>query len=597
MQKILTNQDQISKMDPHLKITTTKYSNFKHLLPFLKPHKNSIYIALLFLTVTALVILSFGRVIKYLIDFGFVEKSLDSLALSLLCFIIGVLVMAICGYFRSSIINIVAEKIINDIRCNIYHHIIRISIDFFENNKIGDISSRIIADTSLIYNIATSNLSFLLRNVILFLGCIFCLFLTNWKLSLLMLLLIPIAIMPIVFLGKKIKKLSLIAQSSLGEVGSHIEETLNNIKTVQSYSCEDREFRRFNFYIRRNLLISIKKNRLKALMIAIVIFNAFSLVALLMWFGGNSVLKGSLTSGELSSFIFYAIIASTSLASLSQISGQLQTASAVLDRVFSLLEIESSISEKSTSLSLEVNNNNPPEIIFTNVDFGYEDNNKILNNFNLSIKSGQKVAIVGLSGSGKSTILKLLVRFYSPTNGVVSLNNIDISQLSLKELRNIFAYVGQDDFIFSGTIFKNIAYFDEKITKKEVNQIIAKNQAFDFIKKLPKGIDSIVGEKGVKLSGGEKQRIAIARAILKNSPILLFDEATSALDNDNEKNITSLIKEIAQDKTAIIIAHKLSTIIDADNIYFLENGVVAESGTHQELMKMNGSYARIYKNQ
>ena len=268
-----------------------------------------------------------------------------------------------------------------------------------------------------------------------------------------------------------------------------------------------------------------------------------------------------------------------------------------MNRVFSLLEIESSILEKSTLLSLRVNENNPPEIRFNSVSFGYEDNNKILDNFNLSIKSGQKVAIVGLSGSGKSTILKLLIRFYSPTNGAVSLNNIDISQLSLKELRNIFAYVGQDDFIFSGTIFKNIAYFDEKITKKEVNQIIAKNHAFDFIKKLPKGIDSIVGEKGVKLSGGEKQRIAIARAILKNSPILLFDEATSALDNDNEKNITSLIKEIAQDKTAIIIAHKLSTIIEADNIYFLENGAVAESGTHQELMKMNGSYARIYKNQ
>ena len=237
------------------------------------------------------------------------------------------------------------------------------------------------------------------------------------------------------------------------------------------------------------------------------------------------------------------------------------------------------------------------EQLNVNIKYISKHNNKILNNLNLSIKSGQKVAIVGLSGSGKSTILKLLVRFYSPTNGVISLNNIDISQLSLKELRNIFAYVGQDDFIFSGTIFKNIAYFDEKITKKEVNQIIAKNQAFDFIKKLPKGIDSIVGEKGVKLSGGEKQRIAIARAILKNSPILLFDEATSALDNDNEKNITSLIKEIAQDKTAIIIAHKLSTIIEADNIYFLENGIVAESGTHQELMKMNGSYARIYKNQ
>ena len=519
------------------------FNNLLAIIPFFKPYKKEVFFSLAALFVTALMVLFFGKAIKYLIDFGFVGQSKFFLDILLLVFLGAVVVMALSGYYRSSLINAVAEKVIADLRKKIYDHIIRVSAEFFELTKTGDVISRLTVDTAVLYNIISNTISFFLRNALLFFGGICFLFLTSVKLSLISLMTIPVAIAPIIILGRSVKNLSNQSQSALASVGAHIEETVNGVKTIQSYLCEEKEVRNFFNFVDRALKISLEKIRIKSLMIAIVITFAFGGIALVLLVGGHDVLNGKITSGDLSSFMFYSIITATSLVSLSQIAGQLQTASAAAARIFELLKIESPVKETDNPQifipTKEV------EIQFKNVSFAYPSRKDfaILQNVDLEIKAGEKIAIVGSSGSGKSTILQLLLRFYDVDAGEILLNNIDIKSLSFANLRQNFSYISQDCFIFSGTVFENIAYVDKNITEAEVEKIINDNPTLDFINKLPQKMHSFVGEKGIKLSGGERQRIAIARAIIKNSPVLLLDEATSALDSHNEQNIIRSINE------------------------------------------------------
>ncbi len=540
-------------------------------------------------------VLFFGKALKYLIDLGFAGKDQLSLNIVLLIFSGAVLVMAIAGYYRSSLINSAAEKVIADLRKKVYNHIIRVSAEFFEITKTGDVISRLTVDTTLLYSILSSTISFLLRNALLFLGGICFLFLTSFKLSVISLALILVAISPIILMGRKVKNLSKESQSALGVVGSHIEESISGVKTIQSYLCEEKEARNFFGLVDEALKISLKRIRIKSLMIACVITLAFGAVAVVLWVGGRDVLSGKITSGDLSSFIFYSIISATSLVSLSQIAGQLQSASSAAERIFELLRIESPVKEIANPQPFLSDKN--LTIKFDSVNFSYPSRKDflVLKNFNLEIKPGQKIAIVGLSGSGKSTLLQLLLRFYDVGSGVITINDRDIKSLSLKDLRQNFSYISQDCFIFSGTIFENIAYVDNSVSEAEVEKMISQNPALEFINRLPQKLHTSVGEKGIKLSGGERQRIAFARALVKNSPILLLDEATSALDNQNEQSINRVILNLANDKTVITVAHRLSSVVNSEKIIFLEGGKIAESGTHQELMVLGKSYRKMYE--
>jgi len=575
-----------------------KRSNFTDLLPFLKPYKSQIFLALLALLVTALMVLLFGKIIKYLIDYGFTQGNKDFINLALIGFILAVITMSVAGYYRSSLVNTIAEKVIASIRKKTYAHVIKVSPEFFEANKTGDVISRLTVDTTLLYAIISNTASFLLRNTIFFIGGIVLLFFTSAKLSLVTFFLIPLAIAPIIILGKKVKSLSTVSQEALAVVGSRVEETINGIKTIQAYNCENKESENFSREVDEFLKSSLRKIRIKSLMVALVITFAFGSIAIVLFVGGQDVLSGKLTPGDLSSFIFYSIIISTSLVSLGQISGQLQTASAALGRVFDLLRIKSPIQENKNAKPLKKSDN--ASISFKGVNFSYQkdDSEKkrfSIENFNLEINPGEKIAIVGPSGSGKSTIFQLLLRFYDRSSGEILINNQDIKDLPLSNLRDCFSYISQECFIFSDTVFNNIAYLDKNISRKKVEGIISKNKALEFINNLPKGLDNFVGQKGVKLSGGEKQRIAIARAILKDSPVLLLDEATSSLDNKNEKIISEVIAQISKNKTVITIAHKFSTIIDADRIIFIQDGQIVESGTHKELMEQNSFYQKMYE--
>lgn len=580
------------------KNTQKKSKNIKNLfalIPFFKPYKREVFFAFIALLVTALMVLFFGKAIKYLIDYGFAQQDHQILNSVLIAFIFAVVVMAIAGYFRSSLINAVAEKVISDLRKKAYNHIIRVSAEFFEITKTGDVISRLTVDTTVLYGVISTTISFLLRNSLLFIGGIFFLLFTSAKLSLMTMMLIPIAIAPIILMGKAVKDLSNKSQAALAEVGSHVEETINGIKTIQSYLCEEKEVRNFSGFIDKSLKISLKKIRIKALMVALVIAFAFGGIAIVLWVGGQEVLNGKITSGDLSSFIFYSVITATSLVSLSQIAGQLQSASASAARIFEVLDIKSPVKEAKNPKNLA--ESKKITINFSDVGFAYPSRRdfSVLNNFNLQINPREKIAIVGSSGSGKSTLLQLLLRFYDVNSGTISLNGIDSKELSISSLRQSFSYISQDCFIFSGTVFENIAYADKSISESQVEKIISENAALEFINHLPQKMHSFVGEKGIKLSGGERQRIAIARAIIKDSPILLLDEATSALDNQNEKIIANAISDLSADKTVITVAHRLATIISSDRIIFVKDGEIVETGSHQELMSLDGSYKKMYE--
>jgi ABC transporter fused permease/ATP-binding protein len=585
----------MSKSPQNFPKKTRNIRKLSALIPYFKPYKKEVFFALFALLITALMVLFFGKAIKYLIDFGFARRDQFSLNLVLIIFILAVGIMSVAGYYRSYLINSASEKVIADLRKKIYDHIIRVSAEFFEITKTADVVSRLSVDTTILYNVLSNTISFLLRNLILFLGGMCFLFLTSPKLSIISFLLIFIAIMPIFVLGRLIKNLSHQSQNSLSSVSSHIEESVNGIKTIQSYLCEDKEVRNFKNFVDNSLKIALEKIRIKSLMVAMVICLAFGSIAVVILIGSQDVLNDKITSGDLSSFIFYSIISATSLVALSQIAGQLQSASASAERIFELLEIKSPVKEKIDSEKfIETKNIN---IKFNEVFFSYPSRKdfNILKNFNLEINQGEKIAIVGSSGSGKSTILQLLLRFYDVDRGSISLNSQDIRNLSFSDLRKNFSYISQDCFIFSGTILENIAYVDKSITPEVIERIIEENSSLHFIKNLPLGINNFVGEKGIKLSGGERQRIAIARAIIKDSPILLLDEATSALDNENEKYINQAMLDFARDKTIITIAHKLSSIINADKIIFIKDAEIVEAGTHQELISQNGFYQKMYE--
>lgn len=572
-----------------------KIRHLYNLLPYLKPYYLEIIFVVITLLATSGIILFLGKIVKYLIDLGFSSKNIHYLNLVIFGLMFAIIILAITGYFRSFLVNSVGEKVITDLRKDIYSHIIRVSSEFFEISKTGDVISRLTVDTTLLYNIVSSSIAFALRNFLLFFGGIIFLFLTSPQLSLVSLALIPIAIAPIFVMGKKIRSLSSQSQEALSMVGSHIEETINGIKTIQSYRCEEKEIRNFNNYLEKSLTVALKKIRLRSLLIALVIAFSFSSIAIILWFGGHFVLSGKMTSGELSSFIFYSILSATSLVSISQVMGQLQTASGATQRLFELLQIESPVLENDQTELLIPSSDN--YIIFKNVSFAYPSRKEqmALQDFNLTILPREKIAIVGKSGSGKSTILQLIMRFYDVSFGEILINNQNIKNLALADLRDLFSYISQDCFIFSGTVYENIAYVDKNLTVSDIEKIIDENEALHFIKKLPDGVHSFVGEKGVKLSGGERQRIAIARAIIKNSPILLLDEATSALDNENESLIAKSLLKLTENKTVITIAHKLSSIVNCDRIIFVKDGIIVEIGNHQELVDKDGLYKKMYE--
>jgi ATP-binding cassette, subfamily B, bacterial len=550
----------------------------KQFTSYLKPYRNYLIVVFLALMFVASSILSLGYALKLMIDSGFGGHDAAILNKAFYSFVFIIILLSLASYTRASVINLVCEKLSADIKKDVYKHIIRLSPGFFETNKTSDIISRLTVDTAILNSVIATISSSAIRNFLMMVGGMALLFLNSPKLTMYVLVIVPVVLVPIIFFAKRIRKYSLKNQASIAILSSHIEETLNGVKTVQSFCREDFESTSFSQKVDEALKIASDRIQARAILAAIVILAVLLSITTVLWVGGHDVLNGNMSSGSLSTFIFYSILVATSMGALSELVGDISRAAASAERILELLKIESDVKSLDKSKKLRIKDITSLE--FKDVCFAYpsQPDKEILKKINFTICGGESIAIVGQSGSGKSTIFQLLLRFYDPQQGKILLNGNDIKDYSIQSLRELFAYVPQEPMIFSAPAYDNILFGNPEASPDKVDEAAKIAQIYDYIQTLPKKYQTFLGEKGVRLSGGQRQRLAIARAIIKNPKILLLDEATSALDSRNEKLVQKALKLATVNKTTITIAHRISTIKDADTIIVINNGEVEEIG-------------------
>ena len=571
----------------------TKISFVRSLLGFLTPYRPQVLIFLVALLMTAAITLSIGQGLRFVIDRGFVGQSLNGLNFAV-TFIMGAAVlMAVGTYVRFYLISWLGERVSADIRTAVFSHIVGLHPSFFETNRSGDIMSRLTADTTLLQSIIGSSFSIALRSVISFFGALIMLVFTNAKLSLIVLIATPVIFLPILYFGRRVRNLSRLSQDSVANVGSYAGEIIQNIKTVQSFTQETLEKKAFGEEVEHAFTVAKKRIRQRSILTAVVILAVFGALCAMLWFGGRDVIVGNMSGGDLGAFIFYATLMALSLASLSEVYGEIQRAIGAAERLMELLNAPVEIF--SPSFIKEQAESLPAEIKFSELSFYYPSRPDIaaLDTFDLSISKGKVVALVGPSGAGKSSLFALLQRFYDPQEGSISFGGCDIRELDLTSLRRQIGVVEQHPTLFTGDVMYNIRYGMPDASDDQVIEAAKAAHADEFIRRLPDGYTSDLGEQGVRLSGGQRQRIAIARALLKNPKILLLDEATSALDAESEKKVQLALEKLMDGRTTVIIAHRLSTILHADLIVVMDDGKKIAQGSHEELLKSSSLYARL----
>lgn len=574
---------------------------------FMRPYKTTLYFAGIALIFTAGVTLSIGQGIRLLVDDGLVASSSGALSYTVQIVLMLSLLMAIGTYARFYLVSWLGERVTADLRSAVFSHLVSLHPSYFEVNRSGEIMSRLTTDTSLLQNIIGSSFSMALRSALMFIGSLVLLLYTNLKLSAMVLLGVPIVLLPIILYGRRVRRLSRASQDSIADVGSYAGEIIRNIKTVQAYTHEDYERHAFDKEVEQSFNVAKRRIAQRAMLIAVVILLVFVAISSLVWVGGNDMLAGLITGGELAAFIFYAVMMAGSVATISEVYGELQRAVGATERLLELLEVESEIpyrvaSDTKDSLrnqvdygELQQQANSGFAVSLKQVRFRYPSRLEInaLDCVNLDIKQGERVALVGPSGAGKSTVFELLQRFYDPSEGSILVAGQDIQTISTLELREHLAIVPQQPVMFSSDIAYNIAYGAANATHAQIVSAAKAAHAHDFIEALPEGYQSHLGEQGTRLSGGQKQRIAIARAILKDPQILLLDEATSALDSESEHHVQQALETLTEGRTTLIIAHRLSTIMHVDRIVVFDNGGIVAQGTHRELLKSSPLYKRL----
>lgn len=578
-------------------MTAKKKSDLSSLLalwPFVTPYKSRVVGALLALMLTALVTLAVGQGVRMIIDQGFIEQSMALLNRAVL-FTIGLAVlMAIGSYSRYYLVSWLGERVAADIRRKVFDHLVHMHPSYFESTRSGEVMSRLTTDTTLLQTIVGTSLSMALRNVLTLVGALLMLIVTNYKLTLLVLVSVPIVLLPIVISGRRVRKLSRDSQDSIADVGSYAGEVLQNIKTVQSYTQEETEKRAFASEVERAFAVAGRRIRQRAILVAVVITLVFSALAGMVWVGGTDVISGRMSGGELGAFVFYAVLVASTVAALSEVWGDLQRASGASERLIELMRERPEIENKPSVVRAT---DLAPSLAFERVTFAYPTrlDQPALEDFSLLFPEGKITALVGPSGAGKSTIFELIQRFYDPQQGAILLGGTDLRKLEPADLRRQLAVVPQQPALFSNDVFFNIRYGRPEASDEEVMAAARAANAHDFIMRLPEQYSSHLGEGGVRLSGGQRQRMAIARAILKNPRLLLLDEATSALDSESEYQVQQALEVLMRDRTTLIIAHRLGTILHADNIVVMENGRPIASGTHAELLESSPLYQRLAK--
>jgi len=561
-------------------------------IAFLKPYKTRLVAASLALLLTAAATLSLGRGLQVLIDQGFSGDSADlGSAVGLLIAIAAAI--AVGTFVRFYLVSWLGERVSADLRKAVFDNLVSLHPGFFELNRSGEIMSRLTTDTTLLQTIIGSSFSMALRSSLTMVGALVMMFITNLKLSLIIAVGVPLVLLPILFFGRRVRRLSNQSQDSIASVGSYAGEVIQHIRVVQSYTQEEFESTAFAREVERAFAIARRRIWQRSLLIGGAILLVFMGMAAMMWEGGQDVLSGQMTGGELGAFVFYAIMVGSGVATVSEVWGELQRAAGAAERLIQLLNTRSLIEDPGPQdLPLQPER---PELSLDNVSFFYptRPGQAALRNFSLPIEAGKSLALVGPSGAGKSTVFELLQRFYDPQQGRILLNGEDIRELGLQQLRAHIALVPQQPALFTGDVRYNISYGKPDASDEEVTAAAKAAHAEEFIERLPEGYGSHLGEQGVRLSGGQRQRIALARAILNDPEILLLDEATSALDTESEYQVQQALQELMKNRTTIIIAHRLSTILHADNIAVLDQGQLIATGTHEELMQSCELYQRL----
>ncbi|UTW48225.1 ABC transporter transmembrane domain-containing protein [Bacterioplanoides sp. SCSIO 12839] len=566
---------------------------------FVRPYKLRLTIAIVALVMTAGLTLGLGQGVRLMVDNGFAAQSTEGLADALSMFGVLVVLVSIGAYFRFFMISWLGERVVADIRKQLYQHLVSLPPSFFEENLAGEIQSRVTTDTTLLQTVIGSSFSFALRNALTFMGGITLMFISNLKLSLIVLIAVPLIVFPMIYFGRKVKKLSRDSQDKIASVGAWAGESLQHIKVVQAFTREDIVTQQFGDAAEGAFDVALRRIRQRAFLIMLVMMLVMGSVAGMLYIGGSDVIAGKLSGGELAAFVFYAIMVAGSLAAVTEVYGEVQRAAGAAERIRELLateaEIQSPEQNEPAAEPAPAANASDSLLSFQQVGYHYPSrpDRQAIADLTLDIKPGERIALVGPSGAGKSTLFDLLLRFRDPQQGDILLHGKKIKDWNLQELRSQFALVPQQPVLFSANVGDNLRYGKPDATEAEILAAAKAAHADEFIEQLPEQYQSFLGEQGVKLSGGQKQRLAIARAILRDPEILLLDEATSALDAQSEHLVQQALDELMKDRTTFIIAHRLATVAHVDRIAVFDHGKLVAIGSHQELLNNSPLYKRL----
>ncbi|WP_046023451.1 ABC transporter transmembrane domain-containing protein [Magnetospira sp. QH-2] len=563
------------------------------LFGFLRPYWGRVIGAMIALTVTAGATLGLGQGLKQLIDGGFSAGRPEALDQALVFLLALAVIMAFGTFARFYLVSWIGERVVADLRHAVFDRIVHMHTGFFETTKTGEILSRLTTDTTLLQSVIGSSASMALRNTLNFLGGMVMLFVTNARLTMLVLLVVPVVVAPIILFGRKVRRLSKESQDRVAGVGAFAEESFNAIHTVQAFTHEAADCRRFGAEVEDAFTTALRRIGARSILTATVILLVFSAIGVILWVGGRDLLAGDITSGELTAFIFYAVIVAFSVGVISEVFGELQRAAGATERLMEILETRSDIivADPVTPLPVPARG----AVTFESVTFHYPSrpDHAALEEFSLDVPPGETLALVGPSGAGKTTLLQLLLRFFDPDTGRVLLDGIDLRQADPQEARGHMALVPQDPVIFAADGWENIRYGNPDANDDAVRRAADAAAASEFLDKLPEGFNTFLGEKGARLSGGQKQRVAIARALLRDPSVLLLDEATSALDAENERIVQAALDKLMIGRTTLVIAHRLATVVNADRIAVIEGGQLVATGKHGELLESSPLYAQL----